>query len=99
MTQPDPLIGMAETLVALAPERLSMLGAGIMAAVDLGIAHDSRAFARNLDLAHALVIRECVTLAEEPGLIDIENRNDRTQRLHYGLTELGQALVRESARQ
>ena len=61
---------MAETqrLTAACPG-LSPLGAGILAAMTLGIAQDSRSFARIFDISHALVLREAAVLDDEFGLL------------------------------
>ena len=96
-TAPD-----AERFLALAARlqaddpRLSAIQAGLLAAASLGIAHDSRTFARVLGLAHALVLRELNALAERGGLLCIEKRNVRTMRTHYTLlTRLeAQGLIR-----
>ncbi|PIE12402.1 MAG: hypothetical protein CSA70_09625 [Rhodobacterales bacterium] len=85
----DPLALEIERLLADAPEAFSPLGAGILAASWLGIARDSRSFARKLELAHALVLRECVALAEEAGLIILDDRQDKSHRLFYHLSPAG----------
>ncbi len=72
---------------------LSPLSAGILAALDLGLARDSRTFARVFDVAHALVLRECTTLVEDQGFLSIMRRDERTQRLFPALTNTGQALL------
>lgn len=66
--------------------QLSAIQAGLLAAASLGIAHDSRAFARHLGLAHALVLRELNALAERGDRLSIEKRDARTMRTHYVLT-------------
>lgn len=71
---------------------LSPMGPMILAATHLGIAKDSRSFARIFDLAHALVIRECTSLEQELGLIETERKDVRTSRVFYRLTEAGDAL-------
>lgn len=85
--------GMIVDLVATAVPDLSPLGAGIIAAAHLGIAKDSRSFARKLDLAHALVLRECTQLEGEAGFIFLDDRSHRSQRVFYDLTEAARALV------
>lgn len=72
---------------------LTPLCAGILVALDLGLARDSRTFARRFDIAHALVLRECTMLTEDLGLITIIRRDERTQRLFPELTEKGRALL------
>ncbi|WP_226551348.1 hypothetical protein [Celeribacter naphthalenivorans] len=71
---------------------LSTMGPLILAASHLGIAKDSRGFARLFDLAHALVIRECTSLEQEFGLIETQKKDIRTSRVFYHLTEKGRAL-------
>ncbi|WP_411036341.1 hypothetical protein [Shinella sp. BYT-45] len=81
----------AERFLALAARlreedsQLSPIGAGLLAAAHMGIAHDSRTFARLLGLAHALVLRELAALAGRGDLLHIEKRDGRTMRTHYAL--------------
>jgi hypothetical protein len=71
---------------------LTRLQAGVLAAAQLDIAHDSRSFARLLGVPHALVLRVLVELAERDGLIRITKRDARTLRNHYVLGEEGENL-------
>lgn len=71
---------------------ISRLGAGIIAALHLGIASDSRSFARLLGVAHALVLREVSVLGQDEDFIIIERRDPRTQRVHYSLSPNGLKL-------
>ena len=66
---------------------LSPLGAGVLAAVHLGISADSRSFAKTLGIAHALVLREVDGLSEEAGWLTVTKRHPRTQRTFYALTD------------
>ncbi|MBO1039894.1 hypothetical protein IPV26_09495 [Brucella pituitosa] len=75
--------------------KLSRLGAGIIAALALDIASDSRSFSRILGIAHALVLREVVVLSAEGGYIRIRQRDERTQRTRYELSATGNRLVEE----
>ena len=68
------------------PATLSPLAAGILAAGQLGIANDSRSFARIFDIAHALVLRALTELSVQHRLVDITGRDQRTQRLTFTLT-------------
>ncbi|MEM0934524.1 MAG: hypothetical protein AAF646_12970 [Pseudomonadota bacterium] len=77
---------------------LSELGPYILAAVTLGAARDTRSLARVLGVAHALVIRECNSLGEELGLLEIEDRGDRSQRVFVSLSDTGAALFGGGAR-
>lgn len=79
------------------PDSLSAMGAAILAAAHLGLSNDTRSFARKLGLAHALVLRECVSLADELKLIALEPSTDRSQRLFYHLTQDAHALLTEAA--
>ncbi|NYT33512.1 hypothetical protein [Rhizobium sp. WYCCWR 11128] len=75
-------------LVAAAQGRdnkLTSIQAGLLVAADLGIARDSRAFARLLGVAHSLVLRELNVLAEREGMLRIVKRDLRTMRVHYTL--------------
>ncbi|WP_027664576.1 hypothetical protein [Rhizobium leguminosarum] len=75
-------------LVAAAQDRdtrLTSIQAGLLVAAELGIARDSRAFARKLGIAHSLVLRELNVLAEREGLLRIVKRDLRTMRVHYTL--------------
>lgn len=71
---------------------LTRLGAGIVAALLLDAAHDSRTFARLFEIEHALVLRELANLAAEDGFLTISRRDERTQRSFYSLSEKGEAL-------
>ena len=75
--------------------KISRLGAGIIAALALDIASDSRSFSRILGVAHALVLREVAALGAEGGYIRIWQRDERTQRTRYELNTTGNRLVEE----
>jgi hypothetical protein len=66
--------------------RLTAIQAGLLVAAELGIARDSRAFARKLGIAHSLVLRELNALAHREGVLDIVKRDPRTMRVHYRLS-------------
>ncbi|MBN9251680.1 MAG: hypothetical protein BGO03_01630 [Mesorhizobium sp. 61-13] len=72
--------------------RLTRLQAGLLAATQLDIAHDSRSFARLLGVPHALVLRVLAELGEREGLIRVTKRDARTMRNHYALGEEGESL-------
>ena len=65
--------------------QLTGIQAALIAAARMGIASDSRTFARRLGLAHALVLRELNALAECSGAIRIKGRDARTMRTRYCL--------------
>lgn len=73
--------------------QFSRLGAGIIAGVLLGVANDSRSFARLLDVAHALVLREVNVMASDDGLLQVTRRDARTQRSFYELSAAGQRFA------
>ncbi|WP_345821553.1 hypothetical protein ABC766_06540 [Methylobacterium fujisawaense] len=68
--------------VSAAHPGLDPLSAGLLAALDLGLPGDSRAFARTFGVEHALVLRSLVGL-EEAGLVVVTARDGRTQRTRY----------------
>lgn len=72
--------------------RLSSLAAGVLAALRLDIAHDSRTFAKALSINHALALREVEILTSDYGLLEVTERNKRTQRTFYRLSVTGEAL-------
>jgi hypothetical protein len=61
---------------------LSPLGGGILAGIALDVAHDSRAFAKALGIAHAIVLREVQALVDLERLV-VTKRDARTQRCSY----------------
>lgn len=71
---------------------IAPVGAGLMTALHLGIAKDSRTFARLFGIAHALVLRE-ITALTEYHLLTIVGRNARTQRTEIALTEAGERIM------
>ncbi len=73
---------------------LSPLMAGIVAALFLEIATDSRTFAKLFGIEHALVLREINQLTGPDAPIEIIRRNVRTLRAHLKLTVKGEALCR-----
>ncbi|MEM9710330.1 MAG: hypothetical protein AAF871_16260 [Pseudomonadota bacterium] len=87
------LLSIVEELLAAHPGRFSPLGAGLLAAAHRDLASDTRSFARSFDVAHALVIRECTLLSEEQGLLIVEDRNERSQRRFFHLSERGQDVM------
>jgi hypothetical protein len=88
----------AVAVIASADAALSPIGAAILAAIDFGIARDSRTFSRKLGIEHALVLREITALSGE-GLdfLKIVSRNERTQRTALALSEKGQHLLGANA--
>ncbi|MGF9564782.1 hypothetical protein [Neorhizobium sp. JUb45] len=92
MTDDAPEAKRFLALVATAQEgdpALSSIQAAIMVAADLGIASDSRSFARILGVEHALAIRELNALAERGDVITIVKRDARTLRTFYKRLGIG----------
>lgn len=81
--------------IEAASGKISRLGAGIVAALALDIASDSRSFSRILGVAHALVLREVVALSADGGYINVRQRDERTQRTRYELNRTGNRLIEE----
>jgi hypothetical protein len=74
--------------------QLSRLAAGIVVAIDMGIA-DSRAFARAFGIEHALVLREIALLSDTSDLITVTGRHPKTLRTSLQLTARGVQLLKE----
>ena len=74
--------------------QISPLAAGIVVAVDMGIA-DSRSFARRLGVEHALVLREISHLSGPDGLVMVTGRHDKTLRTSLALSTRGESLLKE----
>jgi len=83
-----------EALVGDEALELSPVGAGIVVAIDMGIA-DSRSFSRLLGVEHALVLREITNLTGHDGLVTVLERNPRTLRTSLALSQRGALLLKE----
>lgn len=94
--EPDLAEWLALTEALIEGEGLPPLGAGLLAAVALGISGDSRSFARSFETAHALVLREAAELSETLDLLSVLRRDERTQRLFLALTPAGEAALRKA---
>lgn len=89
----EAFLSKAAALSAMS-DPLTQLGAAILLAVDLGIAKDSRSFARIFGLEHALVLRAVTELSgDNASLLRITQRNERTQRTAYSLTAAAETLL------
>ncbi|MGU3541540.1 MarR family transcriptional regulator [Methylobacterium sp. A52T] len=77
--------------VSAAHPDLDPLAAGVLAALDLGLPGDSRAFARTFGVEHALVLRALSGL-EEAGLVAVTARDGRTQRTRYTTADSGSSV-------
>lgn len=91
-------MALVDAVESAASGRVTRLGAGILAALSLNIASDSRSFARILGIAHALVLREIASLSAEDGTIFISKSDERTQRKWYALTAAGIKLIEDTRR-
>ncbi|MET0409320.1 MAG: hypothetical protein ABW006_13225 [Hyphomicrobium sp.] len=93
----DQFLDAVSAVRFVAPD-LSPIGAAILAAIDFGIAKDSRTFARRIGIEHALVLREVTALSSnELDLIEIVSRNQRTSRTEIAVTEKGRQLISRAA--
>lgn len=82
--------------IAEKDRKLSSLAAGIVASLHLGIAGDSRSFARIFGIEHALVLRAINELDGLEPQVEITRRDARTQRTFLQLTPSGIRLADES---
>ncbi|WP_374374898.1 hypothetical protein [Dongia sp.] len=88
----ESYLALVAAVQAAAPQPLSALAAGLLAALHLGIAGDSRAFAQQFDIPHALALRAVSELAALD-LVETGTRDPRTQRTSYALTRAGRDLL------
>ncbi|MGW5959870.1 hypothetical protein [Methylorubrum thiocyanatum] len=80
-----------DTIAALRPD-LSLLEAGLLAGLHLGLAADSRSFARIFGVEHALVLRAVEGLTGAT-LLTVTARDGRTQRTRYAASAAGSAML------
>jgi hypothetical protein len=90
----DSFMSRVDALLEDETLQISPLAAGIVVAVDMGIA-DSRSFARVLDVEHALVLREIADLSAPGGLIVVTGRHEKTLRTSLALSARGELLLKE----
>jgi len=83
-----------DALLQEAALRISPLAAGIIVAADMGIA-DSRRFARQLGIEHALVLREIAHLSGPEGLVTVTGRHAKSLRTSIALSMRGEMVLRE----
>jgi hypothetical protein len=76
--------------------QISPLAAGILVAIDMGIA-DSRSFANLLDVEHALVLREIANLSGPDGLIAVTSRHAKSLRTSLALSARGARVLEATA--
>lgn len=91
----DTFLAAADTIAALRPE-LSLLEAGVLAGLHLGLAADSRSFARVFGVEHALVLRAVEELAGG-ALLAVTARDARTQRTRYEASPAGRDVFAQLA--
>lgn len=87
------LIEATQRLAGLDLPFLTELGPLLLAAAGLGVAKDSRSFARVFDVAHALVLRELVHLEADLGVLAIEDRGGKSGRMFLSLTPQGEKIL------
>ena len=89
----DRFLDAVSAIRFLAPD-LSPIGGAILAAINFGVAKDSRSFSNRLGVEHALALREVTALSSpELGLLEVLDRNERTQKTAFALTTKGADLV------
>ena len=89
----DVFMSRVDSLLEEEGARISPLAAGIIVAIDMGIA-DSRSFSRLLGVEHALVLREIAELSGPEGLIEVTRRQPKTLRTSLALRTSGAELIR-----
>jgi hypothetical protein len=89
----DLFMARVEALLNEGALQVSPLGAGIIVAIDMGIA-DSRSFSRLLGVEHALVLREIADLSGPDGPVVVTGRQPKTLRTSLALSALGSRLLR-----
>ena len=87
----ETFLAVTDSVAALQPG-LSTLEAGILAALHLDLARDSRSFARIFGVEHALVLRAVEGLSAET-LLTVTARDGRTQRTRYAASATGSAML------
>jgi phage regulator Rha-like protein len=88
----ETFLAVTDSVAALQPG-LSTLEAGVLAALHLDLAQDSRSFAKIFGVEHALVLRAVETLVGEAAFLTVIERVPRTQRTRYAVTETGRAVL------
>jgi hypothetical protein len=90
----DVFMSRVDALLKRDALQISSLGAGIVVAIDMGIA-DSRSFSRALGVEHALVLREITNLSGPDGLVIVTGRQEKTLRSSLALSARGALLLSE----
>lgn len=84
-------MAVVEEISRTAPVAIDATGAGLIAAVHLGVGKDSRSLSNKLGIEHALVLREINTLSGR--FLTIVKRDVRTQRTWVELTSKASELA------
>ena len=92
----DTFLAVTDTIAELSD--LERLEAGLLAGLHLGLASDTRSFARIFGVEHALVLRALETLVGTDGLLTVVTRDARTQRTRYAASEAGEIVLANLAR-
>ena len=95
MTTEDDLMDMVNKIIAQNSDNVSAMGAAILVATEREICQDSLSFARIFEVGHAVVIRECNSLAEEVRFLNIDGRKESSQRLKYSLTTEAKTMLEQ----
>lgn len=93
MNEVDELFQRVNLLLNRDITGLTPLGGVIVMAIAYGIAQDSRALSIKLDVAHALVLRECTNLEVELGWVKVVDKNDKSQLRSVVLTSECEAIL------
>jgi len=85
-------LALTQTLIETGADFMTELGPLILAAAKLEVAGDTRGFAHKFEVAHALVLREAQHLQDDLGLLELQDRSDKSGRLFFSLTAQGRSL-------
>jgi hypothetical protein len=91
----DVFMSRVEAMLSAQSPSISPLAAGLVVAVDMGIA-DSRTFSRALGVEHALVLREIAGVSGPEGFVTVTARHAKTLRTSLALSARGALLLRDA---
>lgn len=92
MSLETQMITLIDALATQSETPVSPIGAALLAAHHLGVSRDTRSFAVKLGMSHAIVLRETVAMTEA-GVVDLDDRNERSSRVFFAPSALGQRLL------